>query len=212
MINSAPTLYGNTSWPTASAYTNAPVIVTLTSFNGSHRQVSPRQSCEIPVLPLPRSLACVFFKRCVVSQAVNIGHGTCDRTGMTLFFLIAFSCTGITEHKCLVRRLTPAPRSSRVCSLSVTLNSSGTPTLYSWNDSSIGLGSYGFLSAGVGYVTNITASTTCDGGGQSCTGFSTGMTCGFSCAAGYTAVQGSTSRTCTYGTWSGSQLTCSIGA
>lgn len=87
-----------------------------------------------------------------------------------------------------------------------------TNVTYSWNDSALGLGSFGLLSHGTGNFINLIANTTCDGGGAVCQGLTTGQSCTFGCAVGYTAISGTPVRSCNFGTWTGGNLICSIGA
>lgn len=93
----------------------------------------------------------------------------------------------------------------------VTLNTSTGNVTYTWADARLTKGSFGFLSNGVGAFDDLVANTTCDGFGQVCADFTSGMTCEFQCAAGYTLQSGNTDRTCTYGVWSGAPLLCKIG-
>ncbi len=79
-------------------------------------------------------------------------------------------------------------------------------------DTSFPTGTIGFLSDGEGTFDNLFVETTCDGGGVQCASPTSGMTCVFTCAAGYYAYAGDLSRTCTYGVWSGGDLQCEIGA
>ena len=94
--------------------------------------------------------------------------------------------------------------------LSIT-NATGDASSWSYNDSSIVKGTIGLLSQGVVYFDNFTASTSCDGLGQTCSQATTGMGCEFQCGDGYSILQGTPSRTCTAGAWSGVRLVCAIG-
>lgn len=91
-----------------------------------------------------------------------------------------------------------------------TVNVTNTGSSFSWSDSTYTKGSFGFVSKGVGYFDDVVASTSCDGAGQVCSDFTSGMTCSFTCAEGYTVLTGDLSRTCTMGAWSGSNVVCAI--
>jgi hypothetical protein len=93
-----------------------------------------------------------------------------------------------------------------------TVNVTNTGSVFSWSDATFTKGSIGFVSNGVGYFDDVVASTTCDGAGQVCSDFTSGMTCTFTCAEGYTVLSGDLSRTCTMGSWSGSNVVCAISA
>jgi hypothetical protein len=76
-------------------------------------------------------------------------------------------------------------------------------------------GSVGFISYGIGWVTNMFAETVCDGGsttlsGRQCLLPTTGQTCSFTCASGFFPLTGNTTRTCNMGRWSGSDLVCAL--
>lgn len=71
-------------------------------------------------------------------------------------------------------------------------------------------GSFGFLSAGVGWFDDARLDTACEGGSQ-CVGASDGVVCGMGCNVGYYPYSGSLVRTCqANGSWTGGDLVCAL--
>jgi hypothetical protein len=77
-------------------------------------------------------------------------------------------------------------------------------------DTTFKSGTFGFISDGVASFGQVMAETECDGGGVQCASPTTGVTCTFRCGVGYFVALGDEQRTCTYGRWSGGDLTCAI--